>query len=278
MRSFTSTPNGGSVAVHPLRFVRSVLAALCLFVWTTGVSAQGGAGAKPQLEGIDLQVGSSTSGRPLFHMSQTDWRWALALTGPTESETMAESGCTMTSIAMIANYYGLVTKINPLVHRWDPTRTSPIGVHLTLKRDGGVGYTLGGLCDICVDWQNGLVGAFWGPGLTTSSLRFVPSGAWPAGEEAVDRNLQGLNPSILIVRLVADKPLLTHAVVVAGWDKATNSYLILDPLSGRGSNARPAKDLYGPDWYQKISQAFTVETFGGAFSNDDIQLWIHTPL
>jgi hypothetical protein len=71
---------------------------------------------------------------------------------------------------------------------------------------------------------------------------------------------------------------ITHAVVVAGWDKESESYLLLDPMQyGRGP-ARPAKELYGANWNTKIAQAFTVEVTGGSAFSADVQMWIHSPL
>ncbi|MGB7217879.1 MAG: PKD domain-containing protein [Vicinamibacterales bacterium] len=239
---------------------------------------------KPDLEGINLQFRSAVTGRPMIAMYQGDGRWAGVLVGSTEEEVIRKAGCTLTSLAMIANYFGLLTKANPLVEGWDPLLTSPVGIHTTLLRTKGYTGTASGTangtgyCRMCLDWENGLAGAFYDPSLSTVGMRLVSHGAWPNGEDRVDADLKNLLPSLLWLKLNPDRPLETHAVVVVGWDVTTNSYLILDPLGNRIPGARAAAEMYGPDWYSKITQAFSVEVTGGGLYSSDMQLAIHSPV
>jgi hypothetical protein len=227
--------------------MRSPAALLPLVMCVAQASAQ----SKPELAGINLQLGHS---RILQGLAQTDRRWANVLVGPVyPGQTMASGGCALTAISMVANYFGLIPKINVPVPNWSPLETSPVSINETLLNHDG--YTLIGFCDICIDWENGLANAFWDPSFSSVGFRIIATGAWPAGEKAVDRKLAARVPSFLMMRLTPGQPNLTHLVVVAGWDEPTQSYLILDPYMQTGSIAKPAESFYGKDWRQKVAQA-----------------------
>lgn len=204
-------------------------------------------------------------------------RIAPPWTGPNADRIMIDAGCTMTSIAMIANYDGLISKKNPFVPRWSPLQTSPVAIHETLQTNKG--YSDTNYCQLCIDWENGLANAFIDRTLTaTNGLRFVPRGGGSSGRAKIYAELQNRRPSLLWMLLVPDKPQTRHAVVVAGWDHDSESYLIFDPLESPNSAARPAKSLYGEQWESKIGDSYTVEVTGGGLFSSDIWIGQHSPI
>ncbi len=188
----------------------------------------------------------------LRHISMTDPRWASALVGPDLKLglKMADMGCASTAIAMIANYAGLFPKSVFRLPDWDPLDNSPLSVDDWLRTEGGYA-TLDGFCSICIEWASGVSSAFFDATLSSAGLVFHSHGTWPDGREIVDAKLERSRPlpSILVLRGIdPERPRQMHAVVIAGWDTARSSYLILDPAAPRGSHARPIDAVYGSRW------------------------------
>jgi hypothetical protein len=146
---------------------------------------------------------------PVF--TQDDPRWAFQLLGPTY-ETIGQSGCAVTSAAMVLSAYGVDT---------DPQRLNDF---LTAN----AGYTPNGW----VYWEK--AAAIAPGGQVEKAYEDLPSYA------LIDRNLEQGNP--VIVRLTLRNG-TTHFVVVVGkegWD-----YLVQDPARPSEFGVYPLKNLTG---------------------------------
>jgi hypothetical protein len=168
------------LSARPARTLRPAIGTLLVLFYAVTVFAQGN--PKPDLEGINLQVRSAVSGRPMIGIRQTDWRWAGVMVGPWEKLTMGAAGCQLASIAMIANYYGLVSQFITVVPYWDPLLTNPASLHAMVRDNKH--YTAMTFCDMCIDYENAFSDAFFDPGLSIVGLKITSHGAWNDGEAA----------------------------------------------------------------------------------------------
>ena len=159
---------------------------------------------------------SSSGGRYFIHRTvipvpvfvQDDPRWTFQLLGPTY-QTVGQSGCAITSAAMVLAAYGVDT---------DPQR---LNQYLTTH----AGYTDNGW----VDWEKA---AEIAPAGQVGKHEDLPSYA------LIDRNLLKGNP--VIIRLTLQNG-TTHFVVIVGkqgWD-----YLIQDPARSPSWGVYPLKQL-----------------------------------
>jgi len=146
---------------------------------------------------------------PVF--TQDDPRWSFQLLGPTY-ETIGQSGCAITSAAMVLSAYGVDT---------DPQRLNDF-----LNAHGG--YTPSGW----LYWEK--AAAIAPGGQVEKAYEDLPSYA------LIDQNLEQGNP--VIVRLTLRNG-TTHFVVVVGkqgWD-----YLVQDPARPPEWGVYPLKELTG---------------------------------
>jgi len=160
---------------------------------------------------------SSSGGRYFLHrvvipvpvFTQDDPRWTFELLGPT-FDTMGQSGCAVTSAAMVLSAYGVDT---------DPGR---LNQYLTTH----AGYT-----------ENGWV--YW-----EKAAEVAPGGQVEKAYEdlpsysLIDQNLLAGNP--VIVRLTLPNG-TTHFVVLVG--KEGWNYLVQDPAQNPARGIYPLKDL-----------------------------------
>jgi hypothetical protein len=162
---------------------------------------------------------SSSGGRYFVHrviipvpvFTQNDPRWAFQLLGPT-FETIGQSGCAVTSAAMVLSAYGVDT---------DPDRLNQyLSTH--------AGYTESGW----VYWEKAAEVAPGGQ--VEKAYEDLPSYA------LIDQNLLGGNP--VIVRLTLRNG-TTHFVVLVGKDGW--NYLVQDPARDPAFGIYPLKDLTG---------------------------------
>jgi hypothetical protein len=162
---------------------------------------------------------SSSGGRYFLHrvvipvpvLTQNDPRWTFELLGPT-FDTLGQSGCAVTSAAMVLSAYGVDT---------DPDR---LNQYLTTHN----GYTDNGW----VYWEKAAEVA--PGGRVEKAYEDLPSYA------LIDRNLLAGNP--VIVRLTLPNG-TTHFVVLLGkegWD-----YLVQDPARSPSWGVYPLKELTG---------------------------------
>jgi hypothetical protein len=160
---------------------------------------------------------ASSGGRYFLHrvqipvpvLTQGDPRWSFELLGPTY-ETIGQSGCAITSAAMVLAAYGVDT---------DPDR-------LNQFLDANQGYTPNGW----LYWEK--AAAIAPGGQVEKAYEDLPSYA------LIDRNLLEGNP--VIVRLTLQNG-TTHFVVVVGkegWD-----YLVQDPARSPSWGVYPLKNL-----------------------------------
>jgi hypothetical protein len=148
---------------------------------------------------------------PVPVYTQDDPRWSFQLLGPTY-ETIGQSGCAITSAAMVLSAYGVDT---------DPQRLNDF-----LKTNGG--YTTNGW----LYWEK--AAAIAPGGQVEKAYEDLPSYA------LIDQNLEQGNP--VIVRLTLRNG-TTHFVVVVGkdgWD-----YLVQDPARPAEWGVYPLKELTG---------------------------------
>lgn len=216
----------------------------------------------------------------LVPLSQNDWRWANYPIGKYNVEylVMGNYGCLLTSIAMVANYVGVApTELidTPPWSLWDPFVVSPVYVnHAILEHDGyysGYANTPG----LSVDYDRALIGSFKGagPGLLSMVINVYP---WDrlTGNTVVtinsileiDETFGGECPPIFILHVVPGALVniqdidYRHAVVVAGWDNNSKSYLIWDPLwvsentINGPADARLIDEIYGENWAGLVEQ------------------------
>ena len=146
---------------------------------------------------------------PVF--TQDDPRWTLELLGPT-FDTMGQTGCAVTSAAMVLSAYGVNT---------DPDR-----LNLYLTTHGG--YTDNGW----VYWEKAAEIAPGGQ--VEKAYEDLPSYA------LIDQNLLAGNPVIIRLTLPNGH---THFVVLLG--KEGWNYLVQDPARSPSYGVYPLKDLTG---------------------------------
>jgi hypothetical protein len=164
---------------------------------------------------------------PVPAFSQEDPRWSLDPLGPTV-ETLGQSGCAITSAAMVLSAYGVDT---------DPHR---LNQYLTTHN----GYTPQGW----VYWEKA---AELAGGQLEKAYEDRPSYA------LIDQNLLAGNPVIVRLTLPNGTPHFVVLVGKQGWD-----YLTQDPARGPNSAVYPLKDLTdhieGLRFYRLISPHFTL--------------------
>jgi hypothetical protein len=162
---------------------------------------------------------SSSGGRYFVHrvqipvpvFTQDDPRWSFQLLGPTD-ETIGQSGCAITSAAMVLSAYGVDT---------DPQRLNDF-------LNANAGYTPNGW----LYWEK--AAAIAPGGQVEKAYEDLPS------YTLIDQNLEQGNP--VIVRLTLRNG-TTHFVVVVGkegWD-----YLAQDPARPPEWGVYPLKNLTG---------------------------------
>jgi len=187
------------------------------FVWSVGILAAAAIffGAPPFFAW--KHVISSSGGRYFVHrvvipvpvFTQNDPRWTFQLLGPT-IETLGQSGCAVTSAAMVLSAYGVDT---------DPDR---LNQYLTTH----AGYTPNGW----LFWEKAAEVAPGGQ--VEKAYEDLPSYA------LIDQNLLAGNP--VIIRLTLRNG-TTHFVVLLGkdgWD-----YLVQDPARDPDYGVYPLKNL-----------------------------------
>ena len=167
------------------------------FAWRHPISASGG---RYFLHRVEI---------PVPAMTQDDPRWTFQLLGPTY-ETIGQSGCAITSAAMVLSAYGVDT---------DPER-------LNQFLNGNAGYTKEGW----VFWEKA---ADLAPGhQVEKAYEDLPSYA------LIDRQLLAGNPVIVRLRLRNGHPHFVVIVGKQGWD-----YLVRDPARSPSWGVYPLKDL-----------------------------------
>ncbi len=144
---------------------------------------------------------------PVF--TQNDPRWTFELLGPT-FETLGQSGCAVTSAAMVLSAYGVDT---------DPSRLN----HYLMTH---AGYTEDGW----VYWEK--AAAIAPGGQVEKAYEDLPS------YSLIDQNLEAGNP--VIVRLTLHNG-TTHFVVLVGKDGW--NYLVQDPAQSPTAGVYPLKNL-----------------------------------
>jgi MYXO-CTERM domain-containing protein len=216
----------------------------------------------------------------LRHLSQVDPRWSWYAIGPTaDYGTVGQFGCALTSLSMIASYYNLIPKVHLSIPGVDMFMPHPVYIDRAIQAANA--YALGGICIPCYDWELAVADAFMDPMLTSIHVKLRSQPLWPGGRDDVNVRVAGGVPSILIFSVDANDQgkLRKHAVVVAGWDTESSSYLLLDPALQRGARARTAKELYGPQWEQRIVHAVTIDEVSGAGGGlGYLALWVGSPV
>jgi hypothetical protein len=169
------------------------------FHWPHVISSSGG---KYFVHPVQIPV-------PVF--TQNDPRWTLQLLGPT-FETLGQSGCAVTSAAMVLSAYGVDT---------DPGRLNDyLSTH--------AGYTEQGW----LYWEKAAEAAPYDQ--VEKAYEDLPSYA------LIDENLQKGNPVIVRLTLPNGR---THFVVIVG--KSGWNYLIQDPARDPAYGVYPLKELTG---------------------------------
>lgn len=183
---------------------------------------------------------SSSGGRYFIHrvvipvpvFTQDDPRWTFDLIGPTY-DTMGQSGCAITSAAMVLSAYGVDT---------DPQR---LNQYLTTHG----GYTPNG-------WL------YWEKAAEVAPYAQVERAYEdPPSYDLIDKNLLAGNPVIIRLTLRSGR---THFVVVVGkqgWD-----YLIQDPARSPDWGIYPLKDLVSRvealRYYRVVPPIFPMNVLG----------------
>ena len=167
----------------------------------TWLALSGGGGLGWAEETKDL---ASSGGRYFQHrvelpvpaFAQDDPRWAQQPLGPT-TDTLGEEGCTLTSVVMVLNYYGIET---------DPSRLNRfLTNHFGYSSEGFLSF--GEICDF-------------------ASQRIRLAYVGPPSYPLLDENLLARHPVIIQLPLPGGAK---HFVVIAG--KEGWNYLVRDPAA-----------------------------------------------
>mgnify|MGYP006278411397 FL=1 len=192
-----------------LLFILIVLAIVCAIFWGSGWMA------KRPLQtsgGLYIPYTILIEGP---HFLQSDPRWGGDLLGATD-ETLAQSGCAVSSAAMVLAGYG--------------AQTDPGHLNSFLKKTE-MGFTPEGW----IYWEKAPV---FDPVL---AAKILPHYEDAASYFLIDANLIRGNPVIVRVRYPSG---ITHFVVICG--KSGYEYLVRDPGAGGANGIHRLSDFPGP--------------------------------
>jgi hypothetical protein len=143
---------------------------------------------------------------PVPAFAQDDPRWASQLLGPT-TDTLGDEGCTLTSVVMVLNFYGIET---------DPSRLNRyLTTHFGYDEEGLLSFR-----QVCA--------------FAPQHIRLAYQG--PPSYQALDEDLLARHPVIL---QLTRRDGATHFVVIAG--KEGLDYLVRDPAADPHDGIFPLK-------------------------------------